>query len=74
MANIKFKTGKFQEAIDAALPLLEKSNKVQRSELSKIIGESYFNIEEYEKTQATIKLLSKLMEAEKAINSGDEWR
>ena len=31
------------------------------------------DIEEYEKTQATIKLLSKLMEAEKAINTGDEW-
>ena len=55
MANIKFKTGKFQEAIDAALPLLEKSNKVQRSELSKIIGESYFNIEEYEKAIPYLK-------------------
>lgn len=31
------------------------------------------DIEEYEKTQATIKLLSKLMEAEKAIKTGDEW-
>lgn len=31
------------------------------------------DIEEYEKTQATIKLLSKLMEAEKAVKSGDEW-
>ena len=48
MANIKFKTGKFQEAIDAALPLLEKSNGIQRSELSKIIGESYFNLNEFE--------------------------
>ena len=48
MANIKFKTGKFQEAIDAGLPLLEKTNGIQKSELSKIIGESYFNIEEYE--------------------------
>ncbi len=55
MANIKFKTGKFQEAIDAALPLLEKTNKVQRSELSKIIGESYFNIEEYEKSISYLK-------------------
>ncbi len=55
MANIKFKTGKFQEAIDAALPLLEKTNKVQRSELSKIIGESYFNIEEYEKSIPYLK-------------------
>lgn len=48
MANIKFKTGKFQEAIDAALPLLEKSNGIQHSELSKIIGESYFNLNEFE--------------------------
>jgi prevent-host-death family protein len=31
------------------------------------------DIEEYEKNQATIKLLSKLMEAEKAIKTGDEW-
>ncbi|MEN8124245.1 MAG: tetratricopeptide repeat protein [Bacteroidota bacterium] len=49
MANIKFKTGKFQEAIDAGLPLLGKTNGIQKSELSKIIGESYFNLEEYEK-------------------------
>ena len=48
LANIKFKTGKFQEAIDAALPLLEKSNGIQHSELSKIIGESYFNLNEFE--------------------------
>ncbi|MCK0473393.1 MULTISPECIES: type II toxin-antitoxin system prevent-host-death family antitoxin [Halalkalibacter] len=31
------------------------------------------DIEEYEKNLATIKLLSKLMEAEKAIKTGDEW-
>lgn len=31
------------------------------------------DIEEYEKSQATIKLLSKLMEAKKAIKTGDEW-
>ena len=48
LANIKFKTGKFQEAIDAALPLLKKSNGIQTSELSKIIGESYFNLNDYE--------------------------
>lgn len=48
MANIKFKTGKFEEAIETAKPLLEKSNGIQHSELSKIIGESYFNLEDYE--------------------------
>ncbi|MDQ0216285.1 prevent-host-death family protein [Oikeobacillus pervagus] len=31
------------------------------------------DIEDYEKSQATIKLLSKLMEAEKAIKTGEEW-
>lgn len=31
------------------------------------------DIEEYEKSQATIKLLSKLMEAEKGIKNGEEW-
>ena len=49
LVNIKFKTGKFQEAIDAGLPLLKKSKGIQKSELSKIIGECYFNLKEYEK-------------------------
>ena len=48
LANIKFKTGKFQEAIDAAKPLLKESSPIQASEISKIIGESYFNLNEYE--------------------------
>ena len=49
LANIRFKTGKFQEAIDRAVPLLEKSGPKQKSELNKIIGESYFNLDQYEK-------------------------
>ena len=44
MANIKFKTGKFQEAIDIAEPFLAKADRNQQSEISKIIGESYFNL------------------------------
>ena len=48
MANIKFKTGKFQAAIDAAQPLLQESNGIQLSELNKIIGESYFNLNEFD--------------------------
>jgi prevent-host-death family protein len=31
------------------------------------------DIVEYEKIQATIKLLSKLSEAEAAVKNGDEW-
>jgi len=47
MANIKFKTGNFQEAIDIAEPFLAKADRNQYSEISKIIGESYFNLEKY---------------------------
>ena len=47
MANIKFKTGKFQEAIDVALPFLDKADRNEHSEISKIIGESYFNLNKY---------------------------
>ena len=31
------------------------------------------DIEEYEKTQATIKLLAKLIEAENRVKSNDDW-
>lgn len=31
------------------------------------------DIEEYEKNQATIKLLSKLMEAENRVKTDDDW-
>ena len=48
LVNIRFKTGKFQEAIDTGLPLLAESNGLQKSELSKIIGESYFNLNQFD--------------------------
>ena len=47
MANIKFKTGEFQEAINIAESFLAKADRNQHSEISKIIGESYFNLEKY---------------------------
>lgn len=56
LTNIKFKTGKFQEAIDEGIPILKKSNGLQKSELSKIIGESYFNLQQY--TEAVPYLLN----------------
>ena len=48
-ANIKFKVGKFQEAIDIAEPFLQNANRKQKSDVSKIIGESYFNLKKYGK-------------------------
>ncbi|MBO0353970.1 tetratricopeptide repeat protein [Flagellimonas marinaquae] len=46
-ADLNFKLGKFQEAIELAKKQLPKSNREEISELNKIIGESYFNLEEY---------------------------
>jgi len=47
MADMNFKLGKFQKAIDAGLPLLRTARRVELSEINKIIGESYFNLKDY---------------------------
>ncbi len=47
-ADMNFKLGKFEEAIALAKKQLTKSDRKEVSELNKIIGESYFNLEQYE--------------------------
>jgi len=46
-ADMNFKLGKFEEAIALAKNQLPKSDRQEVSELNKIIGESYFNLEQY---------------------------
>jgi TolA-binding protein len=46
-ADLNFKLGNFVKAIELAKEQLDNSNPQERSELSKIIGESYFNLEQY---------------------------
>ena len=46
-ADLNFKLGKFEKAIELAKDRLETSDEAEISELSKIIGESYFNLEKY---------------------------
>ena len=46
-ADMNFKLGKFQEAIDLGLEQYDRSNAKEKSELSKIIGEGYFNQKKY---------------------------
>ncbi|GGI57033.1 tetratricopeptide repeat protein [Winogradskyella haliclonae] len=46
-ADLNFKLGKFEKAIELAQEQLPKSNEEETSELSKIIGESYFNLQKY---------------------------
>ncbi len=54
-SDMNFKSGNYQEAIKEGLAQLPKSKPSERSELNKIIGESYFNLEEYEKAIPYLK-------------------
>lgn len=47
LADMNFKLGNFDKAIEYGAPLLEKSRGIEHSEISKILGESYFNLEKY---------------------------
>lgn len=49
-ADMNFKLGNFQKAIDLGTKAMVNSNAVEKSELNKIIGESYFNLKQYEKS------------------------
>ncbi len=46
-ADLNFKLGKFEKAIELAKEKLPTSDEGEISELNKIIGESYFNLEKY---------------------------
>ncbi|WP_411031285.1 tetratricopeptide repeat protein [Spongiimicrobium sp. 3-5] len=46
-ADMNFKLGNFEESIALAKKQLPKSDRKEISELNKIIGESYFNLEQY---------------------------
>lgn len=46
-ADMNFKLGKFQKAIEMGKAQFDQSSPQEKSQLSKIIGESYFNLEQY---------------------------
>ena len=46
-ADMNFRIGRFEKAIELAKQVLKMNNKNVKSELSKIIGESYFNLNNY---------------------------
>lgn len=55
LADMNFKLGKFQKALDLGKPLLASTKREEHSQLSKIIGESYFNLEQYEEAIPHLK-------------------
>ncbi len=54
-ADLNFKLGNFEEAIKLAKAQMAKGNSQEKSELSKIIGESYFNLEKYSEAISYLK-------------------
>jgi TolA-binding protein len=54
-ADLNFKLGKFEKAIELAKERLGSSDENEVSELSKIIGESYFNLEKYQEAIPYLK-------------------
>ncbi|PHR69587.1 MAG: hypothetical protein COA67_09235 [Lutibacter sp.] len=47
LADINFKGGKFEKAIELGEPLLPNVKREEHSQISKIVGESYFNLKKY---------------------------
>lgn len=55
LADMNFKLGKFEKAIEHGLPLLKKAKRTEHSEISKIVGESYFNLQKYKEAIPHLK-------------------
>ena len=51
-ADINFKQGNFQNAIEQGLKAMAISSPLEKSELNKMIGESYFNLKQYDNSIA----------------------
>jgi tetratricopeptide (TPR) repeat protein len=54
-SDMNFKSGNFEEAITEGLKQLPNAKRSEKSELNKIIGESYFNLGEYDKAIPYLK-------------------
>ena len=54
-ADMNFKLGKFEKAIELGQAAMAKSSALEKSELNKIIGESYFNLKQYDKAIPYLK-------------------
>ena len=54
-ADLNFKSGNFEKAIEMANQHMPKADRREQSELNKIIGESYFNLEKYQEAIPYLK-------------------
>lgn len=59
LLDISFKTGKFKRCIKVGLEILPTIDDELKSDISKIIGESYFNLKKYTKAIPFLKAYKK---------------
>ncbi len=55
LLDISFKAGRFERCIEVGEKLLKKASPKEASEISKIIGESYFNLKKYQESISYLK-------------------
>ncbi|MFY9242923.1 MAG: tetratricopeptide repeat protein [Polaribacter sp.] len=55
LLDISFKAGKFERCIEVGTELLKTARKKEASEISKIVGESYFNLNKYQESIPYLK-------------------
>ena len=55
LLDISFKAGKFKRCVDVGTKLIGSVRKKEQSEISKIIGESYFNLKKYKEAIPYLK-------------------
>jgi tetratricopeptide (TPR) repeat protein len=55
LLDISFKSGKFERCVQVGKKLLKTASKKDISEISKIVGESYFNLKKYEESIPFLK-------------------
>lgn len=56
LLDISFKAGRFEKCIEIGKKLLPKAKRKEKSEISKIIGESYFNLKNYKEAIPFLKV------------------
>ncbi len=56
LLDISFKAGRFERCVEVGKKILAKSKKKMQSEISKIIGESYFNLKKYKEAIPYLKV------------------
>ncbi|MCB0804490.1 MAG: tetratricopeptide repeat protein, partial [Bacteroidales bacterium] len=72
IVQIYFHQGKYQQVIDMAPPLLINATPSRATELTRVLGESYFNLGEYEKALPYLKQYQQ--EARTRISRADNYK